>query len=244
MDSIEISYCCFNNGGAALLHSLNSDMPVITADKFVPGILSHTVCITGHREKSISAYGGNPVYKDMTVSAVKLMLCRYIDMAVERGYTDFFSGLAIGTDLWAAEYILKKKKSNNSLRLIGVMPFLRHAEFFPKPYKELLTETEKQADVLLTVNSDPEITYSHSSALYKDRNYFMVENSSAVIAFLNSGSFASGTAQTVNYANRRGRKVCRFGIDDIYRIIDKTGPDIRKIGKEIQFLDNEFDLYC
>ncbi len=231
-----------------MLTSLISGAVVHTVDKITPD-KGKTVCITGHREKSIPAYQGNLIYRGMTVSAVKLMLYRYIDMAAERGYENFISGLAVGTDLWAAEYILKKRRSNNNIRLIGAMPYLRHAERFPKSYVKLLSEVEKEADILVSVNDNPEIIYGSavgedcSTSLYRDRNYYMVDSSSAVIAFLNSSNNISGTAQTVNYANRSGCKVCRFGIDDIFGIINKAGTDIRAIGREIAFMPNVFDEY-
>lgn len=230
-----------------MLKSLISGQPVFTADKVAPD-RKKTVCITGHREKSVPSYGGNPLYRSITLAAVKLMLYRYIDMAVERGYLNFISGLAVGTDLWAAEYIVKKRKSNENIRLIGAMPYLRHAERFPPDYRRLLAEVEKESDLLVTVNGDPDIVYGlpsgggkRSTELYRERNYFMVDNSSAVIAFLSSGHSISGTAQTVNYANRSGCRVCRFGIDDVFRIIGSSGTDIRLIGREIMFLDNVFD---
>lgn len=235
------------NGGAAVLTSLISGMPVMFALDYCSDRM-HTVCITGHREKNVVPYSGNPVYQSLTVSAVRLMLYRYIDMAIEKGYTDFFSGLAIGTDLWAAEYILKKRRYNKNIKLIGAMPYLRHAENYNADYTQLLKKVEQEADILLTVNKNPDIVYSNSKSdkeahfLYRDRNYYMVDGSDAVIAFLNRGSFASGTAQTVNYARRRGRKVRNFGMDDIFRIVDEAGTDIRLIGRAIQFMDNAFDM--
>ena len=206
---------------------------------------AETICITGHREKSIEPYRDERIYASMTVSAVKLMLYRFIDMAAEHGYKNFINGLAVGTDLWAAEYILEKKKHSPGLRLIGAMPYLRHAEHFPAYYKELLNKVENGADALISVSSDPNAFYSKTAAgkyLYRDRNYFMVDHSSAVIAFHNKGSAFSGTSQTVNYACRKGVRVCRFGIDDVYRMIDSCGTDIRKIKRGITFLENEFDL--
>lgn len=225
-----------------MFNSFVSGMTVYPASEFSSD-RSRTVCITGHREKNIQPYSGDPLYMNITVSAVKLMLYRYIDMAAERGYTDFISGLATGADLWAADYILRKKRVNPKLRLIGAMPYLRHAEHFAKPYLRLLAETERYADMLITVNEDPDIVYSRNGAsgLYRDRNYFMVDRSSAVIAFLNRDSIASGTAQTVNYAYRSGRKICSFGLDDVYAVIDRAGADIRSIGRETAFLPNAFD---
>ncbi|MBQ8296912.1 MAG: DUF1273 family protein [Ruminococcus sp.] len=224
-----------------MLTSLVSGIPVLAADEFSSDT-SKTVCITGHREKGIQPYKGNPLYGNITMNAVKLMLYRYIDMAAEKGYDTFISGLAVGTDLWAAEYILKKRSRNPKIRLIGAMPYLRHAERFPRYYLELLRRVETEADVLVSVNGSPGITYSENKELYRDRNYYMVEKSSAAIAFLNEGSFASGTLQTVNYAYRRGRKVCRFGMKDIFEVMDSAGTDIRAIGREISFLENVFEL--
>lgn len=230
-----------------MLHSLISNVPVYSADKVAPE-RNRTVCITGHREKSIPSYLNNPIYRNITIASVKLMLYRYIDMAAESGYENFISGLAVGIDLWAAEYIIKKKKTNKKLCLIGAMPYLRHAERFPKFYREMLADVEKNADYLVTVNDNPSITYGSSSLganfsrdLYRNRNYYMVDNSSAVIAFLNSNSNFSGTSQTVNYARRTGCNVKSFGIDDLFDIITSAGPDIRQIGREISFLSNVFN---
>lgn len=229
-----------------MLTSLISGREVIAPDDFQCDT-SATLCITGHREKNIEPYRSEHIYMNMTTAAVKLMLYRFIDMAAERGYTNFISGLATGADLWAAEYILEKKKYIPSLRLIGAMPYLRHAENFPSQYRKLLLNVENSADELVSVCTDPGAFYSKTAAgknLYRDRNYFMVDHSSAVIAFLNKGSPFSGTSQTVNYACRQGRRVCRFGIDDVYRIIDNCGTDIRKIKRGMAFLENEFDLIC
>ena len=88
-------------GGINLFNSLVSGREVRNASEYLSDI-SRTVCITGHRERYIPPYEGMPVYQSMTVNSVKLMLYRYIDMAISKGYTNFISGLAMGTDLWAA----------------------------------------------------------------------------------------------------------------------------------------------
>lgn len=229
-----------------MFNSFVSGAPVYASDT-LDNDISTTVCITGHREKSIPSYKGEPLYRAVTIAAVKLMLYRYIDMAVAAGYTDFISGLAVGTDLWAADYILQKRRNNKNLRLIGALPYLRHAERYPHEYIRLLHNVEKSADLLITVNDNPDIIYGppscgsgFSKILYRDRNYFMVDHSSAVIAFLNEDSSWSGTAQTVNYANKKERKIGKFSINDVFSAIDAAGTDIRKIGREIVFTDNIF----
>ena len=96
-----------------MLFSLDWGLPVSTKlpEDHDP---ERTVCFTGHREKSIQPFEGNPLYRPLTVSAVKLMIYRCIDLAVGQGYNCFISGLATGTDLWAAEYVMKKKLSGKN----------------------------------------------------------------------------------------------------------------------------------
>lgn len=187
----------------------------------------------------------NPDFKEATVNAVKLLLYKFIDVAAECGYTNFISGLAMGTDLWAAEYILHKKATNNSLKLIGAMPYLRHAELFPSSYRELLRKTELGADRLICVNSNPDIIFSRKgkgSELYRERNYFMVDNASAVIAFFNSGESFSGTAQTLNYARRQDKKICRFGLDDVYSLMSSAITNTDNIWRNTAIIEELYEI--
>ena len=139
-----------------------------------------------------------------------------------------------------------RRCSDSSIRLLGVMPFLRHAERFSQRYKELLAEAEQGCDLLLTTNTDPDVVYGKSGEntspeVYKVRNYFMVDNAAAVISYFNEGSFKSGTYQTLNYAVRKGLKIRRFGLDDVYAVIDECGPDIESIRRKLVFMDNVFE---
>lgn len=230
----------------SVLYSVISGVPVYSSSELNTDI-SHTACITGHREKNIPDYNNNPELRSITLAAVKLMLYRYIDMAIASGYTNFISGLAMGTDLWAADYIIKKRRINKNIRLFGAMPYLRHAERYPLSYVELLRNVEKSADLLITVNDNPDIMYGspsvnkkNSKTLYRDRNYYMIDHSSAVIAFFNDNCNWSGTAQTLNYAVRKKRKTGIFSINDVFSILNTTGTDIRTIGREITFIENIF----
>lgn len=225
------------------MKSLVSGMTVFTSSS-VSTDRDRTVCITGHRRNKIVPYGGDC---RVTYSAIRLMLYRYIDMAVEAGYENFISGLASGTDLWSAEYILMKKRNNSKIKLIAVMPFLKHAEFLGGNDRALLEEVERNADYLVSVNGNPDIVYSKfvsensSPNLYRDRNYYMVDHSSAVIAFVNDSINYSGTSQTLNYAYRNGLKICSFNMDMISDIIEKSHSDIRTMGNEIALLENVFN---
>jgi uncharacterized phage-like protein YoqJ len=228
-----------------LLISLVSGSSITAAEDFTPHP-ENSICITGHRAKGIKPYRRKPEYQRLTASAVQFMLFRYIDMACEAGFTTFFDGLAPGTDLWAAQYILRKKSQGRNIQLIGVMPFLRHADLFPRQERSLLAEIERGCDQLVITCSDPELVYDKrgaGSGLYRDRNYFMADNSSAVIAFLNRDARFSGTQQTVNRAERSDKRILRFGCDDIHDIIDQTGTQLPDICREIACIPNFFQLF-
>lgn len=228
-----------------MLTSLDSGI-LLSAPDDVEFFPEKTVCITGHREKSIIPYMNDSSYLHLTRSVVRMMLYRYIDMALEKGYTDFFSGLAEGTDLWAAEYILIKKNTNSNIRLIGAMPFLKHSTFAAADTKRLICKVENGADRVVLLNDSPDITYGRkkeagtSSSLYRVRNYFMVDNSSAVIGFFDGHSQFSGTSQTVSYAGMKQRKIRCFGLNDVYGIIGRCNSDFEKIKSAIAALDNIF----
>lgn len=221
-----------------MLYSLNSGMPVCPACE-VNSDMKRTVCISGHRDKSIIPHKKDD--SDATVFAVRKMLFSFINIAVNRGFDTFISGLAEGTDLRAAEYICSIKSEKN-LKLICAMPFIKHSQFFKPPYLRILEKVEKNADILTVVNDEAQITYGKniskfsSPFVYRERNYFMVEKSSEVIAFLNDNSYRSGTYQTVNYARRKNKKIHCFGINDIYTVIDRAGTDKNRIENEINLI--------
>ena len=230
-----------------MLTSLTSGVPVIlSGDAKMPDIRK-TICITGHRDDKMPVYKCDKRYRELTIAAVRLMIYRYIDMAEEAGYENFLCGLASGTDVWAGSYIVRKRQNGKKIRLFGVMPYLRHAERFSAANLALLNSIEREAEFVTVTNSNPDIVYAFgensdaaSGSLYRDRNYFMVDNSSAAIAFLNAGE-RSGTWQNVRYACRTGRKVKSFSSTDIFHIIDICNGDLNAVGHYIAGLENAFD---
>lgn len=188
------------------------------------------VCVTGHREKLIAPYRNDPCMMEITCTAVKLMLERYIDIVMDKGYTTLISGLAEGADLWAADYVIARKRFASECKLIGIMPYLRHADGFSAKNTELLKHVERHADLLITTCDNRNMIYGKKGGfnadphVYRDRNFFMVDNSSAVIAFY-SESAHSGTGQTVRYAEHRGKPIFSFGLKDVYNVIDSAGTE-------------------
>lgn len=59
----------------------------------------HRCCFTGHRPEKLS----------LSENEVKPLLEKAIDNAIADGYVTFITGMAKGTDIWAAEIVLEKK---------------------------------------------------------------------------------------------------------------------------------------
>lgn len=69
-------------------------------------------CFTRHRPEKL----------DLSEDEIKPILEKAIDSAIADGYVTFITGMARGTDIWAAEIVLEKKKQNNALHLICAIP--------------------------------------------------------------------------------------------------------------------------
>ena len=68
----------------------------------------HRCCFTGHR----------PNKMDMAEKEIKSLLEKAIDRAIAEGYVTFITGMAQGTDIWAAEIVLDRKLTNKDIHLI------------------------------------------------------------------------------------------------------------------------------
>lgn len=149
----------------------------------------HRCCFTGHRLEKLS----------LSENEVKHLLEKAIDNAIADGYVTFITGMAKGTDIWAAEIVLEKKKRNDALRLICAIPhpdFEKRRGFFEeRRYNRIL----KNADYV-TIISD-----HYYRACYQKRNEWMVDRSSLLIAVWNGQP--SGTKNTIDYADRKDVKV-------------------------------------
>ncbi len=154
-------------------------------------------CFTGHRPQHFP-WGNNE--SDERCIKLKNLLNDVIEQAISDGYTDFYSGMALGTDIFAAEIVLEKSKNNSQIKLHAVIPCVdqpdRWKENEQKRYKKILKQCATK-----TIISP---FYTNSCMLL--RNQFMVDNSMRVISVWNGG-FTGGTAYTVRYAKKMNREL-------------------------------------
>ena len=149
----------------------------------------HRCCFTGHRPGKIS----------LNEREMKRLLETAIDAAIAQGYVTFISGMAQGTDIYAAEIILEKRRTNNNLHLICALP---HPDFDSRRslYEKLRFERIiRKADFVKEVNDH------YFTGCYQVRNKWMVDHSSLVIAVFNGQK--GGTKNTIDYAVQKGIRI-------------------------------------
>ena len=153
------------------------------------GILSEkskSLAFTGHRTV--------PVEKQ---DEIRARLVEAVSVASKSGITCFFSGMAMGFDLMAAETVLSLKGRYPDIRLIAVIPFRRQSCRWPSMEKERYQNIISRADRVIVLSEH----YFHGCLL--KRNDFMLEHSCGVIAFYD-GKPLGGTFYTCREAGKRG----------------------------------------
>ena len=144
-------------------------------------------CFTGHRKLN-------------TGGKLKEVLSEVIDKAIADGYTDFYCGMALGIDMFAAEILISKMKENPSLHLHAALPC---------PEQDLKWTGEEKSryeEILHFASSKTIISPFYTKTCMLTRNRFMVDNSERVIAVWN-GSMRGGTAYTVRYAKSQNKEI-------------------------------------
>lgn len=157
-----------------------------------------TCCITGHRPTKLpwgytqegEAY--DTYFKQLTFTVIEL---------IDKGYTHFISGMALGVDIDFAEIILwLRDEKELPIAIECAIPCpnqtFRWKNDQVERYNSILARSDKQ-----TLVSN---TYTYSCM--QKRNEYMIDNSSTVIAVWN-GIEKGGTWNAVRYANFLKKKV-------------------------------------
>lgn len=148
--------------------------------------IKHRCCFTGHRPDKI----------ELGEKEIKPLLEKAIDKAISEGFVTFITGMAMGTDIWAAEIVLDRKKKNKNLHLICALP---HSGF---ENRRNFTEKIRFSKIIKKADLVKEINDHYFTGCYQVRNEWMVDRSNLVIAVFNGQK--SGTKNTVDYAIKKG----------------------------------------
>ena len=146
----------------------------------------HRCCFTGHR----------PDKMEFGEKEIKPLLEKAIDEAISKGFVTFITGMAMGTDIWAAEIVLDRRKKNDDIHLICALP---HPGF---ENRRSFVEKMKFSKIIKNADLVKEINDHYFTGCYQVRNEWMVDRSNLVIAVFNGQK--SGTKNTVDYAIKKG----------------------------------------
>ncbi len=149
-------------------------------------------CFTGHR----------PDKMELGEKEIKPLLEKAIDKAIENGYVNFITGMAMGTDIWAAEIVLDRKMINKELKLICALPHPNFDSRRSAAEKTRFNKIIEKADYVEEINDH------YYAGCYQVRNEWMVGRSNLVIAVFNGQK--SGTKNTVDYAKRKGIEIANM----------------------------------
>lgn len=132
--------------------------------------------------------------------ALKAFLTEQITALTETGMTDFYSGGADGVDCWAALIVLDLRKKNPALNLHLILPYEGQADKWSASAQERYRFILSQADSLEYVSHD------YYDGCMLDRNHRLVDVADVLLAVYN-GERRGGTAATVRYARKLGRRL-------------------------------------
>ena len=141
-------------------------------------------CFTGHR----------PQFLKRPEDDIKADLENSILQAMAEGYTTFISGMACGVDIWAAEIVVRLMDSHPELRLVAAVPFPGFDKAWDEDWRRRYSRLLSRAEYVKILRP------AFSRGIYQQRNEWMVDHSSKVIAVYNGRS--GGTRNTIRYARR------------------------------------------
>ena len=136
-----------------------------------------TACFTGHR-----TYDGSRNEE----------LARAVRELYALGYRNFLCGMAVGFDIVAAEVTLSLREELAGVRVVAIVPFEGVQKGFSEPWRSRFERVVVEADESIT------LAPKYSTEVYAVRNNFLVDHSSAIIAYFDGSK--GGTAYTVRRA--------------------------------------------
>ena len=146
-------------------------------------------CFAGHRPEQLKQPEGE----------ILAALEKEIRTAIADGFDVFISGMARGTDIWAAEIVLRLRGEGQPIKLICASPYEGFERGWKREWQERYQRVIAAADLVRY------ICPRYSPACFQQRNEWMVDHSARVIAVYNGEP--GGTKNTIEYAKRGGTDV-------------------------------------
>ena len=170
--------------------------------------LDKTCCFTGHRSSKLPGEGRrDDAGMKRLESTIELAI---YDLINNKGVRYFISGMANGIDLICAETVIRLKNTScPEAELVCAIPYLGHISEMHRTQEKYLYTMLEQSSLASIVLAD-----NYYKDCYKERNKFMVDNSSHLLAVYKPSLKGSGTLQTINYARMNGLDIKIIDLDN------------------------------
>lgn len=153
------------------------------------------VSFTGHRPEKLPFFGE----EDPMCLELKERLAGIVRKLIEDGADEFYSGMALGVDMWAAEIVLELKNDYPNIRLTAVVPCPEQADRWSEEHRERYRSILGRCDKIITTSP------SYTKGCMMKRNRALVDLCDILVAVFDGSK--GGTMQTVNYAKSKKRKI-------------------------------------
>lgn len=122
----------------------------------------------------------------------------------------FYCGMAMGFDIIAGEIVvmLRKLYKNAKIELVACVPYKNQSETFDAAWKKRYDTLLKSADRIVYISKE------YNKGCFSKRNCYMVDNSDFVITWYDGKK--GGTLQTLNYAQRKGKKIINIAQNGVH----------------------------
>ncbi len=148
------------------------------------------------KRETTCSFTGHRIIKNCRKEALTKQLYTAVRSLIEKGYTDFCSGGALGFDQLAAQAVIHLKEEFPHIRLCMVLPCKNQDKHWTSLQKEAYRQLVVAADEIVYTSED------YYNGCMQKRNRFLVDSASYLLAYLEQNR--GGTKYTVNYAEKSG----------------------------------------
>ena len=158
--------------------------------------IENSCCFTGYRPEK---FGFPFSTEDKRYCTLVRRLYTGIADMLEKGCTVFYTGMAMGFDLLAAEHVLTLRLARKDIKLIAVVPFIGQEKGWSEEWQNRYREVLAECDEVITLSDE------YSKWVYSNRNRYMVDRSRYVLTYFDGKE--GGTKNTLSYAVKNGREI-------------------------------------
>lgn len=159
-------------------------------------------CFSGYRPSKFPFKLNND---DIDFQIFQKRLFTTIEDLIDDGCRTFYSGMAMGFDIIAAEAVLYFREKVDGIKLICAVPFENQEINFPNDWKNRYNFLINACDEVVVISKE------YHNGCYQNRNKFMVDNSDYVITWYDGQ--LGGTKNTLLYAQKKCRYIINLNIN-------------------------------